>query len=150
VSGAVPARLTFATLGARDVPALAAFYRRLGWPAIVDTGDFACFDLRGALLGLFALASLAADARSEVVRPERGLRGFTLAINVETRDEVDSTIAAVREAGGRITKEPVDSDLFEGRSSYFADPEDNFWEVVWLGGEGIVADAVRRAMGLDR
>jgi len=37
----VPARLSFVTLCARDVPRLAAFYRSLGWPEPVVTAVLA-------------------------------------------------------------------------------------------------------------
>jgi uncharacterized protein len=144
----VPARLTVVTVGARDVQSLAAFYKGLGWPAVVDMDDFVCFGLRGAVLCLFGLDDLAEDARTDAAAPERGLRGFSLAVNVDERGDVDATIAAARAAGARITKEPVDAELFEGRTAYFADPEDNYWEVVWLSAESKVAEAVRRASGL--
>ena len=144
----VPARLSVVTLGARDVAALAAFYRRLGWPTVVEEDGFACFELRGALLAVFGLDALAHDAHATAAAPERGLRGVSLAVNVDERDEVDAAIDAARAAGARITKEPVDAELFVGRSAYFADPEDNHWEVVWLPAGGPVATAVRRAAGL--
>jgi uncharacterized protein len=142
--GAVPARMTVATLGARDVKKLRDFYASLGWPLLVDSDDFVVFETQGALLALFALGELEADACAKASAPETGLRGFTLAINVESRERVDSTIAAIRSQGGRITKEPVDATLFDGRSAYFADPEDNYWEVVYFGGGGDVGEAIRR------
>lgn len=147
-TAAVPARLTAVTLGARDLPTLAGFYRRIGWPVVVDTDDFVCFGLSGAVLALFGLDDLAADAHAVAAVPERGMRGVSLAVNVDERDEVDAAIAAARAAGARITKEPVDAELFVGRTAYFADPEDNYWEVVWLSAESEVAAAVRRASGL--
>lgn len=51
------------TLGARNLPALRAFYLRLGWPQVVDDDDFAAFELHGAVLALFPLEKLAADGR---------------------------------------------------------------------------------------
>ncbi len=72
------------------------------------------------------------------------MRGFTLAMNVDSREQVDSAIAKIRSGGGRITKEPVEATLFDGRSAYFADPEDNYWEVVYFGGGGDVGAAIRR------
>jgi uncharacterized protein len=136
--------MTVATLGARDVKKLRDFYAGLGWPLLVDSGDFVAFNTQGALLALFALRELAADAHAQASAPESGLRGFTLAINVESPERVDSTIAAIRSRGGRITKEPVDATLFNGRSAYFADPEDNYWEVVYFGGGGDAGEAIRR------
>lgn len=142
----VPARAAIVTIGARAFVKLREFYRALGWPQAVDLEDFAAFGLRGAVLALFPLEKLAADARAEPARPDRGLR-VSLAIVVDHREEVDSVIEAVRRAGARITKEPIDSPLFEGRSAYFADPEDNYWEVVWAPEDNGVVAAVRRATG---
>jgi uncharacterized protein len=136
--------MTVATLGARDVKKLRDFYARLGWPLLVDSDDFVAFKTQGALLALFALRELEADAHAKASATETGLRGFTLAINVESRELVDSTIAAIRSHGGRVTKEPVDATLFDGRSAYFADPEDNYWEVVYFGGGGDAGEAIRR------
>jgi hypothetical protein len=38
------------TLGARDFGALRDFYRRVGWPQVMDDVDFAVFELRGIVL----------------------------------------------------------------------------------------------------
>ena len=136
--------MTTVTLGARKVKKLRDFYVAFGWPLLVDSDDFVVFRMQGALLALFALNELESDACAKANSPESGLRGFTLAINVDSREEVDSAIASIRLHGGRITKEPVDATLFDGRSAYFADPEDNYWEVVYFGGGGEVGNAVRR------
>jgi catechol 2,3-dioxygenase-like lactoylglutathione lyase family enzyme len=133
------------TLGARDLPRLRDFYRGLGWEQVVDLEDFAAFQMRGALLTLFPLDRLADDARAEAAAPPSGLRGFTLAMVVDQPEEVDATIEAARAAGARIAKEPVDATEFEGRSAYFADPEDNFWEVVRVDPDGPMARAAARA-----
>lgn len=68
----------------------------------------------------------------------------------DSRDEVDSLAQLVRQSGGRVTKEPVDAEFFEGRSAYFADPEDNYWEIAWVPPDNAIVAAVRRAAGLDR
>lgn len=145
--GQVPPHLHVVTLGARDFDALRDFYKGLGWKAVVDLDDFAAFQLRGAVLSLYPLDLLAADAKAREAAPTSGLRGFTLAIVVDSFEEVDQVIDAARAAGARISKEPVDATEFEGRSAYFADPEDNFWEVVCVGPEGPMSSAVRRATG---
>ena len=60
-------------------------------------------------------------------------KGFTLAINVDQREQVDAALAAARDAGATVLAEPVDRD-WGGRSAYFADPEGNAWEIAWLPG----------------
>lgn len=102
------------TLGAADVPALRDFYRALGWPVVIDDGDLVAFELRWIVLALFPVDKLAADGRARQEPGQGGIR-FTIAIMAESRDEVDEMTDQVRRAGGRITKEPVKAEFFEGR-----------------------------------
>jgi predicted lactoylglutathione lyase len=137
------------TLGAQHVPALRDFYRRLGWPLIIDDEDFAAFELRGAVLALFAADKLAADGRAPVEPRQGGIR-ITIGIMVDGREEVDQMAERVRQSGGRLTKEPLDAEFFEGRSAYFADPEDNYWEIAWALPDNAIVAAARRAAGIER
>ena len=113
------------TLGVRDFDAQRGFYRRVGWPQVFDSEDFAVFDLRGALLALFPVDKLAADGHS---RPEFGGGGIRFSVIIK----VD---------------EPADVDAL-ARDAYFCDPEGNFWEVAWAPPDNPVAAAARRAAGL--
>ena len=142
----VPARLSVVTLGARDLRSLRDFYKRLGWKAAAELEDFAAFRLRGAVLALFPLSELARDASTAPADCGEGIRGFSLAINVERREEVHETIAAAREAGAKVAKDPVDAE-WGGRSGYFTDPEGNYWEVAWLPPDSKVGAAIAAATG---
>ena len=135
------------TLGVQDFAAQRGFYRRLGWPQVLDSDDFAVFELRGALLALFPVDKLAVDARAD---PEVGGGGIrsSIIISVDTPGEVDEWVELVRGAGATVTKEPVDAEFFVGRDAYFADPEGNFWEVAWAPPDNPVVVAARRAAGL--
>jgi hypothetical protein len=62
--------------------------------------------------------------------------------------DVDALAARFVEAGGRITKEPVDAEFFEGRSAYVADPESNYFEIASAGPDNAIVAASRRAAGL--
>ncbi len=135
------------TLGARNVSTLRDFYRRLGWPIVQDDGDFVAFELRGTVLALFPVDKLAADGREQPEPSQGGIR-FTIGILVDKRDDVDRLARLVQESGGRLTKEPVDAEFFKGRSAYFADPEDNYWEIAWSPADNAVVAAARRASGL--
>lgn len=136
----IPARTTVITLGAHDMSAMRAFYRGLGWREKADSSDeFASFLTSGTILALFPFEHLAKDARVEPSDIGTRFRGVTIAINVESRELVDSTIAELRAVGARITKEPEDA-VWGGRSAYFADPEGNAWEVVWAPGTSFDAD----------
>ena len=128
----IPSRLNVVTLGAHDVAALRAFYERLGWKTNSTADDFASFPLGGAVLCLFDARSLAAEAgASDAPGPGGGFKGFSLSVNVEQREQVDSSLASAVEAGATVLAEPIDRE-WGGRSAYFADPEANTWEIAWL------------------
>jgi uncharacterized protein len=143
----VLARLNVVTLGARDLPRLRSFYSALGWEVAIEAKDFCAFQLRGALLALFPWDKLAADGQAAAATPAKGMRGFSLGINVDRPELVDATVAAAESAGATVTKPPTDAAEFEGRHAYFADPEENYWEVVYLKGDGPGQRAIKRALG---
>ena len=113
----------------------------------MDSDDFAAFELRGIVLALFPLEKLARDGRAEPDPGNGGIR-FTIAITVESADAVDALAQQMRQAGARVTKEPVDAEFFAGRSAYLCDPEGNYFEIVWAHEDNTVSAAVRRSAGL--
>ena len=130
----VPARLSVVTLGTHDVRGLRGFYERLGWRSGSPEGDeFAAFPLGGAVLALFRSDLLAAEAGAGDPPAPGAFRGVSLAITVDAEGDVDTALAAARDAGAAILSEPVTRE-WGGRSAYFADPEGNAWEVAWLPG----------------
>ncbi len=135
------------TLGVQDFEAERDFYRRLGWPQALDSSDFAVFELRGALLALFPADKLAADAHAQPDAGRGGIR-FSIIISVDRPEDVDELAARVQQAGGKLTKNPVDAEFFVGRDAYFTDPEGNFWEIAFAPPDHPVVVASRRAAGL--
>jgi predicted lactoylglutathione lyase len=135
------------TLGVRDFDAQRDFYRRLGWPQAFDSDDFAVFELRGILLALFPVDKLAVDSRAQPELGQGGIR-FSIIISVDKPQDVDELATRVRQAGGKLTKEPVDAEFFVGRDAYFVDPEGNFWEIAYAPPATPVVVASRRAAGI--
>jgi catechol 2,3-dioxygenase-like lactoylglutathione lyase family enzyme len=142
----VPARITAITLGAHDLPALRSFYSGLGWELAIEGDDFCGFATSGAVLTLFPRASLADDSHTTEAPPNEGI-AMSIAINVNEREQVDAALDGVRAAGGRILKEPEDLE-WGGRSCYWADPENNVWEIVFVPQDSQMAAAIRTASGL--
>jgi predicted lactoylglutathione lyase len=136
------------TLGVQDFQRERQFYRDLGWSTAFDSDDFVVFALRGSLLALFPADKLAVDANAAPSEAGDGGIRFSIIISVDSAAQVDQFIEVVREAGGRISKEPTDAEFFTGRDAYFADPEGNYWEVAWAPRDNPVSIAARRAAGL--
>jgi hypothetical protein len=112
---------------------LRRFYEGLGWPLLPGSGDgWAGFLLGGVLLTMYPLEALAAEAAPGRPMPS-GFSGITLACNVDTEEQVDLAYAAAIAAGATPVAPPVARD-WGGRSGYFADPEDNRWEIAWAPG----------------
>ncbi|MGG3561940.1 VOC family protein [Neobacillus rhizosphaerae] len=127
----VPQRVSLITIGAYDLPTLRSFYQSLGWEETsISSDNYAVFKTAGVLLSLFPIEELAKDANIEITHSTEVFRGVTFAINVEEPGYVDSVTEEIRKAGGKIVREPSDA-LWGGRIAYFADPENNLWEVAW-------------------
>lgn len=141
-----PPLANLVTLGARDFAAQREFYRRVGWPQIVDDTQFAVFGLRGILLALFPIEQLARDGNAAPDRGSGGIR-FTIGIIVDAPEQVDELTERMRAAGARVTKEPVDAEFFTGRSAYLCDPEGNYFEIACAPSDNVVVVAARRAAG---
>ncbi|MBR7835943.1 VOC family protein [Actinospica durhamensis] len=126
----VPARISLVTIGVTDLAKATAFYRAIGWPQVLPAeADVSFFRTAGAILSLYGLADLAADAQIEAGPVPEGLKaGRSIAINVASPAEVDAALALAEAAGGTLVK-PGQQVFWGGYSGYFADPEGNLWEV---------------------
>lgn len=125
------AKISMITLGVTDIARSMKFYRDgLGFQThnYRDGDEMIMFAMEASWLGLFPKDKLADDA--EVANDGRGFRGFTLAHNVKSRADVDSTIAAAVRAGASVIKPPKDTS-WGGYSGYFADPDGFLWEVAY-------------------
>jgi uncharacterized protein len=124
-------RVSLITIGALNLRILRSFYKSLGWEESEISSDrYAVFKTVGVILTLFPINELAEDAGVQITHNFENYRGVSFAINVDKPEEVDVTIEEIRIAGGKILREPSDA-FWGGRTAYFADPENNLWEVAW-------------------
>jgi len=122
-------RLSVVTLGVEDLPRARRFYEALGWRVSPASNEHVAFiDLNGVVLSLFGRAALAEDAK--VSAEGNGFRGFSLAHNVASKQEVDAVLAHAEGAGATIVN-PAHDAFWGGYSGYFRDPEGFLWEVAW-------------------
>lgn len=126
---AVPARISIITLGVTDLARATAFYQGLGWvPTPYSTDEITFIETSDSMLALFPTDDLAADAGLDPPTSP-GFRGVTLAINVESDDEVRRVLAEAEAAGATIVKQAAPSPFFQGFDGYFTDPDGHAWEV---------------------
>ncbi|GAA2141281.1 VOC family protein [Kitasatospora kazusensis] len=127
-SKAFPARLSIVTLGVGDLGRSTEFYEALGWQrSAASQEEIVWFRTSGSALGLFPVEALAADA-GVPAGGEPSFRGFTLAVNLESRELVDAALETAVAAGATVVKPPAATE-WGGYSGYFEDPDGHLWEL---------------------
>ena len=119
--------ITIITLGVEDLKRAIDFYETgLGLPRKDESESIAFFEMTGTILALYPREELAEDITisSEGI----GFQGFTLAHNVASPEEVDSTLTEAVAAGAELVK-PGQKASWGGYSGYFKDPDGFYWEV---------------------
>ncbi len=133
-------RLNMITLGVADLKRAIAFYEGVvGWKAAPSPPGIAFFDLGGLVFSLYPHDDLAKDMNGAADdNGESAYRGFALAHNARSKEEVDSIFSRLKDNGATIVKEPEDV-FWGGYSGYFSDPDGHSWEVAynphWVIGE---------------
>lgn len=123
-------RVTIIGLGVEDLKASTSFYQeKFGWKLTnASNENISFFQLNGVLLSLYPKDKLAEDA---MVDPTgSGFKGFTLAYNTHTKEEVDEIFADLSSKGVKIVKQP-EQVFWGGYSGYIADLDDNLWEIAY-------------------
>lgn len=121
--------ISIITLGVRNLETSATFYESLGFVRSRKSDEnIVWFRTGSTVLALYPWASLADDVGK--APGTSGFRGVTMALNMRSREEVDSMVEVAERAGARIIKSPKDV-FWGGYSSYFEDPDGHLWEVAW-------------------
>jgi hypothetical protein len=137
----VDQRVSLITLGVSDLDRSRRFYEALGWQG-QEVEETVFFQAGGQAVGLWSREKLAADAgiTDDQTTPGTGaFGGFTLAHNVESREEVDRIVDTARTAGADVTKAPEDT-FYGGYAGFFRDPDGHVWEIAWNPGFALGAD----------
>ena len=126
-------KITCICLGVKNMEKAIKFYRDgLGYKTnCKENNPPVCFfDTPGTKFELYPLDLLVKDIDESSLKIGSGFSGITLAYNVEKKEDVDKVIELVRNAGGKIVKEPQNV-FWGGYHAYFSDLDNYFWEVVW-------------------
>ena len=119
--------ITIITLGVEDLQRAIDFYEKgLGLPRKDESESIAFFEMTGTILALYPREELAEDIT--ISSKGIGFQGFTLAHNVASPEEVDSTLTEAVAAGAELVK-PGQKASWGGYSGYFKDPDGFYWEV---------------------
>lgn len=124
-------RISFITIGVKEIQKARTFYETLGWKAIKHTHgeDIVFFQCNGLVLSLYPRDLLAKDIQIQDIN-SKSFSGLTLAYNVREKGEVQQIIEEVKRAKGRILKEPQEV-FWGGYHAYFSDLDDYIWEVAY-------------------
>jgi catechol 2,3-dioxygenase-like lactoylglutathione lyase family enzyme len=123
-------KISIVTLGVADLERSMRFYiEGLGLPRREGGDDRVCFLQLGELvLALWMREDMAEDAG--VSSEGEGFQPFSVAHNVESKEEVDAVLRQASDAGGTILKPGADA-FWGGYTGYFSDPDGFRWEVAW-------------------
>jgi hypothetical protein len=119
--------ISFVTLGVADLERSRRFYQALGWQESSGSQkEVAFFQVGSIAFALFGREALADDAN---VSPEgSGFPGFSLAHNVASEQDVETTLLEAVSAGGKLVRSGEKA-AWGGFRGYFADPDGFLWEV---------------------
>ena len=129
-------RITLLTLGVDDIERALVFYRDgLGFPTkgIIgkefEHGAVAFFDLQpGLKLALWSRDDLSWD--TGIAKTAISPTEFSIAHNVNSKEEVDAVMKQAASAGATIVKSAHET-FYGGYAGYFQDPDGHLWEIAW-------------------
>jgi len=117
-------RVHLITLGVKDMKVSRAYYEAMGWVASpISMDEVTFFQAGGQVLGLYLQDALDHDTGLFAAKPG----GITLAVNQQSRENVDAMMAKAIKAGATVLKEPVEMP-WGGYVGYVADPDGHPWE----------------------
>ncbi len=130
----LPPRISLLTLACRDVERMAQLFRDLGWPETPESDEhhrtFQCTN--GVVIACFAAKNYEPDFGP----PVEGFRGFTIAVNLASPDEVRAVYETLGGIDGVELLGPPE-DEFWGTGFAWRDPEGNVWDVAWAKGTAL-------------
>jgi catechol 2,3-dioxygenase-like lactoylglutathione lyase family enzyme len=122
-------QISFITLGVKDLEKMKRFYTEIfGWTPVKEKDGAVFFKMNGFMLALFPAAELAEEAN--LANDGQGFKSFSLAINLDSEQEVNDTFGQLRQKGVVILREP-EKTAWGGYRGYVADVEDNCWELAY-------------------
>lgn len=129
MKNSVKPKISIITLGVKDLKKATSFYQNLGFKLQKNSNaEISFFKQKGTWLSLFPIGLLAKDAKQKYKKIS--FRGFTLACNFKTMEEVNKFLVKAEKIGGIVVKKPQKTD-WGGYSGYFQDLDGYLWEIAY-------------------
>ncbi|MBP0580089.1 VOC family protein [Labrys sp. LIt4] len=127
------ARMIFLNLPVRDLAAATAFYVALGGEVNPQFSDeqTTSIMLSDAIVVMLLTHERYGQFTQRPIGDARQWSQALIALNVDTRDAVDATLARTTQAGGKADPNPAQDHGFMVSRSV-EDPDGNVWEIVWM------------------
>lgn len=126
-------KMIFVNLPVADLPRSIGFYEAIGAvknPQFSDdTG--ACMVLSDTIFVMILTHPKFAQFTPKAIPDAHATSQMLLALNHESREAVDETLAKAGEAGGTVDIGPVQEHGFMYSRS-FGDPDGHIWEIFWM------------------
>lgn len=120
-------RLSLLTIGVKNLQDIKEFYtQKFGWTPVAENKDIVFFKLNGFLLSFFPNQNLVQEAGIENTSSK--FKGFTLAYNLSTKEEVDLLFKNFHDSGVKILRNPEET-FFGAYFGTIEDIEGNVWEI---------------------
>ena len=127
ITPAIAQRLSFVTIGAKDLNKLKRFYtEKFGWDPLPGNGGIVFFWMNGFILALYPSADM--EAGPGITQDGTGFKRVTFTIYYPSEKEVDNVFKTLYARGVNIIKTPKKAS-WGGYIGYVADVEDNIWEI---------------------
>jgi predicted enzyme related to lactoylglutathione lyase len=127
ITPAIAQRLSFITIGAKDLNKLKQFYtEKFGWAPIPGSNGIVFFKMNGFIFALYPSADMVAGPG--ITQDGTGFKRVTFTIYYPSESEVDEVFKTLKARGVNIIKTPKKAS-WGGYIGYVADVEDNIWEI---------------------
>jgi len=122
-------RMSFITLGVRDLDAMKAFYNNVfGWIPLKDSDGIVFYKMNGFVLALYPSVELAEEVNT--ANDGNGFKQFSMSINFKSEQEVDAIFNSLQQKGAKVVRSP-EKVFWGGYRGYIADVEGNYWELAY-------------------
>ncbi len=126
------AKQIFVNLPVKDLKRSMEFWKKLGFSFNMQftNDDGACLVLGENIYVMLLTEPFFKTFTKKKINDSKKTTEVLIAIDSESREEVDSIVNKAVEAGGYIYREPLDYGWMYNHS--FADPDDHQWEVAYM------------------